>query len=65
MRRLALLVVLAIIILGLPLLGLSDTVISSDNAVTPHNEASSSISEAINSSASVRITITMYTGNDE
>jgi hypothetical protein len=50
---------LAIILAGLVLFGLSDTVISiADTASIPDNEVTSS--EADNSSATATITITMY-----
>jgi len=52
-------IILAIILTGLPLLGLSDTVISSDDTASPNNEVTSSVSKAGNSSASATITITM------
>ena len=59
MERLFFAVILAVIFLGLPLLGLSDTVISSDNIASPNNEVAGSVSKASNSSASATITITM------
>jgi hypothetical protein len=54
-----LLVTLAIILAGLVLLGLSNTVISIADTSTPDNEATSRVSKASNSSASATITITM------
>ena len=65
MKRLVLLVVLVIIFVGLPLLGLSDAVISSDDTATANSEAIGSISKANNSSAGAPITITMYAVADE
>ena len=65
MQRLFFVVILAIIFIGLPLLGLSDTVISSDDTRVPNNEITSSVSKASNSSASATITITMYAVADE
>jgi hypothetical protein len=63
MKRLILLIVLVVIFVELPPLGLSDTVISSDDIATPSNEAAGDISKTGNSSASG--TITMYTGDEE
>jgi len=60
-RTLFFLVILAIILVGALLLGLSDTIISIPNASVPVKEVTSSISKASNSSASATITITMYT----
>jgi len=60
-----LLVILAILLAGLTLFGLSDTAISIADTGVPNNETTSSISKASNSSASATITITMYTGDDE
>lgn len=65
MKRLFFVVILAIIFIGLPLLGLSDTVISSADTSVPSSEVTSSISKASNSSASATITITMYAVADE
>lgn len=59
MNRPFLLVTLAIILAGLVLLGLSNTVISIADTSTPDNEATSRVSKASNSSASATITITM------
>ena len=56
MKRLVTVVTLAILLVGLVLLGLSDTDISVADTVVPNNEATSSIG---NSSASATITITM------
>lgn len=60
MKRLFFVVILAIIIIGLPLLGLSDTVISVADTANSSNEVAGSVSKASNSSASATITITMY-----
>jgi len=65
MKRLFFIVALVIIFVGLPLLGLSDTVISSDDTATLNNEAAGSINKASNSSASATITITTCTGDEE
>lgn len=59
MHRLLFVVVLAIILIASPLLVLSDTAISTAGTDIRHNEATSSVSEAGNSSASATITITM------
>jgi hypothetical protein len=60
-----LLVILAIILVGAFLLGLSDTVISIPNTSVPVKDVTSNISKASNSSASATITITMYAVADE
>lgn len=65
MKRLFSLVTLAIMLVGVVLLGLSDTSISIADTGVPDNKATSSISKASNSSASATITITMYTGDNE
>ena len=65
MKRLFFVVILVIIFIGLPLLGLSDTVISSDDTASPNNEVAGSVSKASNSSASAAITITMTGVLDE
>lgn len=59
MKRAFFLVVLASILAGLILFGLSDTAISFTDTGTPDNEVTGYISEASNSSASATITITM------
>jgi hypothetical protein len=64
-QRLLFVVILAIILIGLPLLVLSDTAISTAGADIPDNQVISSIGETSNSSASATITITMYTGDSE
>jgi hypothetical protein len=64
-KRLFFIVLLAVISVGLPLLGLNDTVISSDDTATPNKEAAGSMSKAGNSSASATITITMTGVMDE
>ena len=60
MKRLLTIVTLAILLVGLVLLGLSDTAISIGDTSIPDNEVASRISKASNSSASAIITITMY-----
>ena len=60
-----LLVILAIILAGLILLGLSDTSISIADTGVLTSEATSSVSKANNFSASATITITMYAVADE
>jgi hypothetical protein len=64
-QRLFLLTILAIILAGLILFSLSDAAISIADTGTPHNEVTSSVSKASNSSASATITITMYAVADE
>ena len=59
MRRLFILVILAILLAGLVLLGSSDSDISLADTSIPDNEVTSSISKASNSSTSATITITM------
>ena len=61
MKRLVIVATLALFLVGLVLLGLSDTAISIPHIGAPNNEATSSISKADNSSATATITITMYT----
>lgn len=53
------LIILAILLTGLVLFGLSDTVNSLADIGAPDSEAISSVSKASNSSASATITITM------
>ena len=65
MKRPFFVVTLVIILAGLILFGLSDTVISITDTSVLGKEATSSISKASNSSASATITITMYTVTDE
>ena len=65
MKRLFFSVILAIILVGILLLGLNDTAISVENKAGPNNEVASSISKASNSSASASITITMYAVDDK
>ena len=55
----------AILLIGLVLLGISDTRISIAQTAIPDNEVTSSVSKASNSSASATITITMYTVADD
>jgi len=59
-KRLVTVVTLAILLVGLVLLGLSDTRISIADTSIPENYGTSSITKASNSSASATITITMY-----
>lgn len=59
MRRLFFLTILAIVLAGLILFGLSDATISIAETNVPNNELNSSVSEASDSSASATITITM------
>ena len=65
MKRLVTVVTIAILLIGLVLLGLSDTRISIADTSIPDNEVTSSVSKVGNSSASATITITMYTVADE
>ena len=65
MKRLTVLVIVAILLTGLVLLGLSDTSISVADTSVPNNETTSAISQASNSSASATIKITMTTVPDE
>ena len=65
MRRSFVLAILAILLVGLILFGLSDTEISVADTGVPSNEATGSMSKANNSSASATITITMYAVADE
>jgi len=62
-KRLVTIFTIAILLVGLVLLGLSDTAISSDDTASPNNEVATTISRANNSSASA--TITMYAVADE
>jgi len=64
-HRLTVLVTLAIMLVVLLLLGLSDAGISAADTGIPNNEVTSSISKASNSSASTTITIMMTRGIDE
>ena len=52
--------VVILILIGIFLSGLSDTVISVEDIASPNNEVAGTISKAGNSSASATITITMY-----
>ena len=63
MKRLIIVVTLAILLIGLVLLGLADKHISAADTSIPNHEVNRS--ETSNSSASATITITMYTGDDE
>jgi len=64
-KRLVTIVTIAILLVGLVLLGLSDTDISVADTSAPYNEVASSVSKASNSSARATITITMYAVADE
>jgi len=57
-KRLVTVVTLAILLVGLIILGLSDSDISVADTSIPYNEVTSSISKAGNSSASATITMT-------
>ena len=65
MKRSLFPLILAILLVGLVLLGLSDTSISVADTGTPNSDVTSSISKTSNSSASATITITMYAVADE
>lgn len=65
MKRLVIVVTLAILLVGLALFGLGDKDISVADTGTPNNEVTSSVSKASNSSASATITITMYAVAEE
>jgi len=64
-KRLVFFVTSAIILVGLILFGLSDTVISIADSGIPDNEITSSVGKASNSSAGATITITMTTAPNE
>ena len=64
-KRLTVLVTLAILLAGLVLAGLNDTSISIADTGVPDTKVTSSISKASNSSAGATITITMYAVADE
>jgi len=59
-KRLVTIVAPVILIVGLVLLGLSDTHIAIADTSIPDNEVTTSVSKASNSSASATIMITMY-----
>ncbi|MGB5925568.1 MAG: hypothetical protein WBH01_05680 [Dehalococcoidia bacterium] len=65
MKRLFSLVILVILVAGLVLFGLSDSVISIGNTDTPNKEVTGTVSKASNSSASATVTVTMYAVADE
>ena len=65
MKRLFFIVILAVIFIGLSILGLSDTAISVENMARSNTELVGSVSEASNSSVSATITITMTGVLDE
>lgn len=58
-------IILAMLLAGLVLSGLTDAVLSLADTSVPNNEATISISKASNSSAGATITITMYTVTHE
>ena len=58
MKSLVTVVTIAILLVGLVLLGLSDTSISIAATSIPYNEVVSSVSKASNSSATITITMT-------
>ena len=64
-NRTFLVIILASLLVGLVLLGLSDTRISIADTNVPNDEVASRVSKASNSSASATITITMYAAADE
>lgn len=65
MKKLFVVVILALLLAGLVLFGLSDTAISVADTSIPDNEGVGSISKTGNSSASTTITITMYAVADK
>lgn len=65
MKRPFFLVILVILLIGLVLLGSSDTAISVDDTGIPDNQITTSQTGASNSSASATITITMTGVLDE
>ena len=65
MKRIFFVVTLAVLLIGLVLLDLSDTPTAIADTSIPSNQLTNSQSEANNSSAGAGITITMYTGDGE
>ena len=65
MQRPAFVTIPAILLAGLTLFGLSDTVISVDDMRLPDNEATTTVNKASISPPRATITITMYATNDE
>lgn len=65
MKRLFFIVTLAILLAGLVLFGLSDTVISIADTSVPNDEVANGQEVDNPDSASAVITITMYTVSDE
>ena len=63
MKKLISLIALVVILAGLPVVVVSDT--SPTDSNIPDNEITTSQTEASNSSASAKITITMYAVADE
>lgn len=60
MKRLVIVVTLAVPLIGLALVGLSDTDTSVADTSIADNDVTSSVSKASNSSPGATITITMY-----
>jgi len=52
-------VILAILLTGIPLSGLSDAAVAVEDVASPNSEVAISVSKASNSSVSATITITM------
>lgn len=65
MKRIAVLVALAVILSGFFLSDISDTTASTANTSIPDDEVASNVSGANNSSGSATITITMRTASTE
>ena len=65
MQRVLSVVILAIILIGLPLILVGDTDTSTVHADIPNKEATGIMSEASNSSASAATTTRMYAVDDE
>ena len=65
MQRLLFVVILTIVLIGFPLLVLSDTDTSVADADIPSNEVAGNTNQANNSSVSAAITITMHATDEE
>lgn len=65
MKKLVIVAIITILLVGSVLLGLGDTRISIADTNIHDNEVTSSTSKASTSSASATITITMYAADDE
>jgi hypothetical protein len=63
-KRLVTVATLAVLLVASILTGLGDKDVSVADTSVPNNDITSSVSKAGNSSASVTIKITMYTGDD-